>query len=382
MTANAASVGEIQPRLDSVEAYAAANALINAEARLSTLGGARLTEEVLAAMSAANRVFLDFRPLEQAVCDRLALLTRNESAAVSNGACAGLILSTLACIRTRAPGGELTKEAMRKARVVVPADGISPYLDAIDPLIGGIEIGGSIEDCERILAHDRSGDFVAIVDTAGRGRSAEREKDGTQHLSALARRHGIGLVIDAAAQLPPTENLWSYTVGWGATCAVFSGGKELGGPQTSGLVVGEQWICDSIREIAFPHEGIARGYKVGRGELVGLLVAVAAYLRIDQEARLGALEQVVSTWLLELSHVPGLRSWREYPNEAGQPIPRLGICLDPARQPALIQALERKQIRLAEDPDRPGVLFITPEMLTGEEVISVMTQLKEGLSDA
>ena len=54
----------------------------------------------------------------------------------------------------------------------------------------------------------------------------------------IAHAHGIPVVVDAAAQLPPTENLWRFTRELGADLAVFSGGKDLHGPQASGLLVG------------------------------------------------------------------------------------------------------------------------------------------------
>ena len=40
---------------------------------------------------------------------------------------------------------------------------------------------------------------------------------------AIAHRHGIPLIVDAAAQLPPVENLWRFTQ-MGADLAIFSGG--------------------------------------------------------------------------------------------------------------------------------------------------------------
>src|SRR5438477_202436 len=51
-----------------------------------------------------------------------------------------------------------------------------------------------------------------------------------------ARARGVPVVVDAAAQLPPVENLWRFTE-MGADLAVFSGGKDLRGPQSSGLIL-------------------------------------------------------------------------------------------------------------------------------------------------
>ena len=55
-----------------------------------------------------------------------------------------------------------------------------------------------------------------------------------------AELHGLPVIVDAAAQIPPVENLWRFTGegGLGADLAIFSGGKGLCGPQGSGLLLG------------------------------------------------------------------------------------------------------------------------------------------------
>lgn len=55
----------------------------------------------------------------------------------------------------------------------------------------------------------------------------------------VAHRHGVPVIVDAAAQNPPAENLWKFT-GMGADLVIFSGGKTMRGPQDSGLIVGKR----------------------------------------------------------------------------------------------------------------------------------------------
>ena len=62
----------------------------------------------------------------------------------------------------------------------------------------------------------------------------------------IAHSHGVPVLVDAAAQLPPVENLWKFTQ-MGADASIFSGGKDLRGPQSSGLVLGKQWLVDALR---------------------------------------------------------------------------------------------------------------------------------------
>ncbi|CAI8014650.1 Uncharacterized protein mlr3804 [Geodia barretti] len=64
---------------------------------------------------------------------------------------------------------------------------------------------------------------------------------------------------------------------------VFSGGKGLRGPQSSGLVVGKAKLIEAARMNGSPASSVGRGMKVGKEELMGLLAAVELFLdgRID-----------------------------------------------------------------------------------------------------
>jgi len=105
-----------------------------------------------------------------------------------------------------------------------------------------------------------------------------------QTVIEIADRANVPVIVDAADQLPPVENLWKFTQ-MGAALAIFSGGKDLCGPQASGLVLGRKELIESIRLNGNPNASIGRPMKVGKEEMVGLLTAVKLYLKRDHEAR-------------------------------------------------------------------------------------------------
>jgi L-seryl-tRNA(Ser) seleniumtransferase len=77
--------------------------------------------------------------------------------------------------------------------------------------------------------------------------------------SAVCRAHGIPLIVDAAAQLPPKENLRRF-IAMGADLVAFSGGKALGGPQASGILAGRatsspRRCCSSSTWMSRPRPG-------------------------------------------------------------------------------------------------------------------------------
>jgi L-seryl-tRNA(Ser) seleniumtransferase len=146
----------------------------------------------------------------------------------------------------------------------------------------------------------------------------------------IANHRQVPVVVDAAAQLPPVENLWRFTQ-MGAALAIFSGGKDLRGPQSSGLVVGRKDLIEAIRANGNPNHSIGRPMKVGKEEMVGLLAAVKLYLQRDHEARASQDEEVVAGWCAALNRVKGVQAERSFPNEAGQPLPRAKVTIDPAQ---------------------------------------------------
>src|SRR5690606_15924451 len=98
----------------------------------------------------------------------------------------------------------------------------------------------------------------------------------------IAHARGVPVLVDAAAQLPPVENLWRYTQ-MGADLVVFSGGKDLHGPQASGLILGRKDLIEACAVNGSPNASIGRPMKVGKEEMVGLLAAVKWYLGLDHE---------------------------------------------------------------------------------------------------
>jgi len=137
----------------------------------------------------------------------------------------------------------------------------------------------------------------------------------------------VPVIVDAAAQIPPVASLWHFTTEVGADAVIFSGGKGLRGPQSSGLVLGRQWIVDRCRAHASPTQDIGRGMKVGKEELLGLLAAVEWTLEHDEGAVLAAYERIVDNWISGLQGLPGVTAERGYPSEAGQPHSRAVVRL-------------------------------------------------------
>ncbi|MEM3056356.1 MAG: aminotransferase class V-fold PLP-dependent enzyme, partial [Candidatus Bathyarchaeia archaeon] len=98
----------------------------------------------------------------------------------------------------------------------------------------------------------------------------------------LAHRHGVPVIVDAAAELPPRSNLRRY-LEEGADLVAFSGGKHIGGPNGTGILVGKKNLIRLATLQAAPYRGIGRAMKVDRSQIVGLITALKLWLERDEE---------------------------------------------------------------------------------------------------
>lgn len=362
--------------------------IINGNATLTRLGGSIMPAEVVAAMMDASKHFVDIIALQKRVGEELARLTHNEAAYVSCGAAAALTLSTAACItgldaakREQLPldsGSGKPNLATMKSEVIVHRFGRVGYDFAVRQVgVTFVEIGDengtSPEELEAAITDKTAALFYFA--------NPSREHLWVPYEAgiAIAKRHGVPVIVDAAAQLPPKENLWRFTE-MGAELVMFSGGKGLCGPQSSGLIVGTQQLIDAIAFNGPPHPFIGRGMKVGKEEMVGLLAAVKWYLKHADTFQQVYEEQVVY-FAQAFAGVPGVEVQRSFPSEAGQPMPRTEIRFDENRLGITRDAILHKLA--AEEPaidiagaGSDGVLINGQTLMPGEMQI-IARRLKE-----
>eukprot|EP01043_Picozoa_sp_COSAG02_P063572 COSAG02_NODE_9048_length_2350_cov_24.346068_2_plen_222_part_00 len=134
---------------------------------------------------------------------------------------------------------------------------------------------------------------------------------GTQLLSdlpdivAAAHAKGVPVIVDCAAQLPPRKNL-TEVLATGADLAVFSGGKGLRGPQASGLIIGTPELVNACRLNSAPNGGPARGQKVGKEEIMGLVKAVELFVEMDEPALYAEWHTRIAVLKAAADGVPGV----------------------------------------------------------------------------
>lgn len=360
--------------------------LINASATLTRLGGSIMPREVVEAMVEASQHFVPLDELQRRVGERLAAMTQNEAAYVSSGAAAGIVLATAACIAGTDPKAitQLPDLTGLKNEVIIQKVHRNGYDHAVRQVgVTVVEIGDgektTAEELEAAINLNTAAIFWFQGAMSGQGDLPLEE------VIAVANRHDIPVVVDGAAQVPPVENLWRFTQ-MGAALAIFSGGKDLRGPQSSGLIVGRNDLIEACRINGNPNHSIGRPMKVGKEEMVGLLKAVELYLKRDHVARASQDEEVVAGWCNELNKVAGVHAERSFPNEAGQPLPRALVTIDSGSvgltRDAIVDRLEQgtPSIFVAKAGDE-GIYLNPMTLADGEEQI-VLDRLLEILNQA
>jgi uncharacterized pyridoxal phosphate-dependent enzyme len=365
------------------EAYASLGVrpVVNAAATLTRLGGSLVAPPVLPAMAAAARNFVDMLELHRAVGRRLATLTGNEAAYVGNGAAALLTLGVIACISGPKGGPDpvaiedlpyLDKTGERT--VILYGSQRNPYDYAVRQVgVTIVEVGPEPAELESAI-DERT---ACVLWFAGAHFAAGALP--VERVVEIAHQAGVPVLVDGAAQIPPVSSLWHFTTEIGADAAIFSGGKGLRGPQSTGLMVGKDWLIEAARANGAPNHSLGRGMKVGKEELLGLLAAVEWTLQQDEPALIAGYEESVRKWIAGLSGLAGVTVERGFPSEAGQPHGRAIVEVGPEtgwNRDELVEALWRNDPAIAVAADGARAIALNPQTLQDGEDALVLAALR------
>lgn len=279
--------------------------VINAMGPFTRMGGSLMSEEVLQSMHQAAQDFVCMEELQAAAGTAIAGWTGSAAAYVTSGAQAAMVLSVAACITgldaekmDRLPG-----TADHRNQVVMAGIHRNHYDHAVEAAGGQIVEAGSERDCSvEELSSCITDLTVAILYLPGK-----EDLLDLPDVASVARRHGIPVIVDAAGCCDEPQNLRRYLL-QGGDLVCFSGGKYIRGPQSSGFVCGGHKLISAIAwqhldmdftpavwnsptgllrpdDLAFiPRQGIGRGYKAGKEEIIGLLTALRLYFERDHLA--------------------------------------------------------------------------------------------------
>ena len=80
---------------------------------------------------------------------------------------------------------------------------------------------------------------------------------------------------------------YGNTPGWDLTWLPFPAARECAGPQNAGLLLGKKHLTDLAQQNNNPEDGVGRGMKVAKEQIVGMVAAVDWVLSHTEESMQG-----------------------------------------------------------------------------------------------
>jgi L-seryl-tRNA(Ser) seleniumtransferase len=385
------------------------NRVINACGPVTRLGGGSMHPAVAEAMIEASRVCMDMIDLQAAACRIITRITGAEAGIVTSGASAAILLGAAACLAGLDPGrmNRLPEVSDGRREFIVVRSQRNMYDRAL--IVAGARIveigipdrfsGPGVRDADGWEIEDAIGPNTVGIYYLAQPQSVP----ALPIVTSLARQHGVPVLVDAAAQLPPAANLRSFLV-QGASLVAFSGGKAIGGPQASGILCGRVDLVSSallqmldldVRPDAWrppaefgllaqlrglPHHGIGRSCKAGKEEIVGLLTALERFVNEAPEARRMRWTAVLRAIIDACGAPDGLRlTLLDEPEHYSVPMLQVDTCHGYAGAAAVAAALEAgtPPIYCQTGRREEGVLLFSPIALRSEDGPVIGRRLRE-----
>jgi D-glucosaminate-6-phosphate ammonia-lyase len=295
--------------------------LINAAGTYTTLTGSLLVPEARTAMAEASRYFVPLLELQRAAGARIATLLQVPAAMVSSGGAGSILLATAACIAGKDPDKirRIPDTTDMRNEVIMVREHRMGFDHACRAAGARIVEVQTADDLNRAIGPKTAMLFwVNIFEPKGSITAKEFLDAG--------RRAGVPVFNDAAAELPPAQNLTAL-VKQGYDLVGFSGGKGLRGPQASGLLVGRADLVEAAHLNNNPHaDTIGRTCKVGKEEIMGLLAAIEVYVARDHSADMKLWHSFVHSIARDVKKVRGVTAEVFVPAYPGaHPVPYLRV---------------------------------------------------------
>ena len=373
---------------------------INAAGTLTRLGGALMDEEVIAAMAAAARASVDIAELQAAGSRTISRLTGAQAGIVTTGAYAALTLAAAAAM-TRWEISRMAALPQTEGfanEILLPRTHYTGYAHALRASGARlVDIGHNDRGTGAGVRGLESWEIESAITPRTAAFAFSASPSNLSDLPVVVRTcqsKNIPVIVDAAAQLPPKSNLRRY-FDLGADLVAFSGGKAIGGPQASGILAGrrdlvgaalvqqldmdvspETWAPPDLIDLkemkGIPHHGLGRGFKAGKEEIVGLLVALERFAAMDVGVDMQARERQLAALAALLGDLPHVKATLLPAGATGR-YPLLELAFDEKALGANAYALSKRlhagapPVHLSERRAYEGILVVDPAGLRPED---------------
>jgi len=285
--------------------------VINSSGVYTDLGGSRISPEVWAAMTEMNERWVRMPDLLDRSGEILAEHVGAESARVTPGAAAAIMLGVAACMTGKDGKAweQLPDTSGLRDEVVIQATHRYKYdrqawMTGARRVEVGTADGTDPEQLGEVLG-DRTAAILHPGHLDGVGGSLPLES-----VAEIAHARDIPIFVDAAYLNYPTSVMRSF-VARGADLLCFSA-KYFGGPNAGGFVAGRRDLIEAIAGIDFTRyesgefRTFGRPLKLDRQIVAGVVLALEAWLSMDHEARFASYAARVEEMGRRLGAIAGV----------------------------------------------------------------------------
>jgi L-seryl-tRNA(Ser) seleniumtransferase len=383
--------------------------IINAAGSVTHLSASPIAADIAGAMAAAAQSSIDIADAQGRASEIIAEHTGAEAGIVTSGASAGLLLGTAACLAglDAVAMDRLPDTSGMRNEFIVPRSHRNSYDHAVRAAGGRFIEAGVADRIVGVGVRDTEDWEIegAITDrTAGFFYVARPDsRPALPEVAAIARRSHLPLLVDAAAELPPQGNLRRF-MEEGADLVVFSGGKAIGGPMASGILCGrrslivsallqqldldfefDSWLppaglIDKHKLKCVPRHGIGRSCKVGKEQIVGLLLALETFASTPNAVREERLTLVATSLVEALRALPRLDT-RVVADREGRGVPQVEIRAATIDAQELARRLRAgiPSVRVDASRARSGVLLLIPTCLSTDDAAPIAQAFLQAL---
>jgi L-seryl-tRNA(Ser) seleniumtransferase len=386
--------------------------IINASGPVTRLGGAPLPPRVLQAHIDAAGAAVPLEQLQAVASRRIAGITGTEAGLVTAGAAAGLMLGAAAVL------ARYDLARMEKLphcddfphEFVIARDQRSGYDHAVRAAGARlVEVGMNEMVSNAGVRRTEAWEYEAAFGPQTAGVVyvfAPHSTPGLAEVVSRAHRHQLPVLVDAAGELPPRSNLKALPA-TGADLVVFSGGKAIRGPQSTGILCGRRdliasaalqmldmddhldlWdppadFIDRGKFDGMPRHGVGRALKVSKEEIVALLTALDLFVSGADADELPRQRESLTKISTALSQAPVRCLIRDANDHEGPPI--LEIVVEARVGKTAFEICRRLRagsppVYVGHGKLDAGVLVVNPLCLAVEQIEVLSKRLVEELA--
>jgi len=385
--------------------------VINGVGTRTQVSGSKLREGVIDAMDQASEQHVYMAELQAAASKRISEATGADAGIVTPGAAAALTIGSAACIA----GNDFGIMADLPNTNGVSSEIVMPKAHRIKYDSGFRASGATLVDVGIVSHHPVNGGVdkvepwefsAAITDETVAIGYVERPHNilDLEKVIKIAHDHNLPIIVDAASEVPPYNNLTRF-IDMGVDLVAYSGGKGLGGPQPTGILAGRKDLIQAAALIQVPDgynnyiwsppeviisrdtlpkgtppTSMGRPFKVGPEEIVGLLTALDEFCKEDHEA-------VLTEWVARAEKISNILKESPYLDvrlsdgkDKASGVPKVIACVDkdaPRSAVEIIAALRQENPRVWVGERRVSneEISVSPVELTDEEAVYLSERL-------